>query len=105
MTAGRALDALIATKVMHDIPGQALGPRHYSTDIAAAWEVVEKLRTLAFVSIGTANGELMPNGLPERLWVCTLSCLGDDVHSHIEGEADTAPLAICRASLKACERR
>ena len=42
MEAGRALDELVAKKVM----GQRVEVPHYSTDIAAAWTVVEKMRDM-----------------------------------------------------------
>ena len=113
MKAGRELDALIAEKVMgltrHDESYVAEGVGkvlrfvwrdgcgtcvysgdmflpHYSTDIAAAWEVVEKADLWSlYGSIGDG---------PYR------ACIqfGDR-----EGlmTADTAPLAICLAALKA----
>lgn len=108
MPAGREMDALVAEKVMgcwvkvrtlgtdsptrlwscgctgeksHNGPaGSGLLP--YSTDIAAAWEVVEKLArplTLVFHHDGR--------------WDCTFA--GGE---HALG--DTAPLAICRAAAK-----
>lgn len=47
MNPGRELDALIAEKVMGlSKVGYALEP--YSTDIAAAWEVVEKMKLMKF---------------------------------------------------------
>jgi len=63
--------------------------KSYSTNIAAAWEVVEKLKDKNIFFI------IHP-------WVdkCLLEVYGD---SYRRGNlsADTAPLAICRASLKA----
>lgn len=101
--AGRAMDALVAEKVMglHRSMEQGLGEDvyeewrnaegcrvrpygtlpNYSTDIAAAWEVVEKLaKPLKVVWTG-------------KVWVCAVF---EEEYSH---EADTAPLAICRAAL------
>jgi hypothetical protein len=112
MEAGRELDALVAEKVMgikayrvnqdmevftnrrqfldkgdywytpskdatHALP-------YYSTDIAAAWLVVEKMRGPDF--------RLNKDGD----WVC---CFGGTIT--FCGEGDTAPLAICLAALKA----
>ena len=106
MEAGRELDALVAEKVMgYEDMGIGIGLRFqkpsqtgvkvlyelpsYSTRIAAAWEVVEKLR--------------------EQFIAVTITTMGprDQVHvftTH-NGERmtkvwdDTAPLAICRAAL------
>lgn len=44
MKPGRELDALIAEKVMRITKSGNTDPKPYSTDIAAAWEVVEKLK-------------------------------------------------------------
>jgi hypothetical protein len=106
MDAGRELDALIAEKVMgyddilmpdcygrppdmvhvehyrHEIP-------HYSTQIADAWLVVEKLSFEFYM-------ERRPQ---EDYWVLFTDA-EDEWHV---GEADTAPLAICLAALKAVE--
>lgn len=84
--AGRELDALVAEKVMGigKLEFDAYyGPQHrYSTDIAAAWEVVEKLaKPLKVVWTG-------------KVWVCEV--FGEPCSQ----EAGTAPLAICRAALK-----
>lgn len=62
----------------------------YSTDIAAAWEVVEEVWVDARFNLEWHRGT----------WVA-----GEyDHHEGVfvyEAEADTAPLAICRAALKA----
>ena len=110
LPASRALDALVAEKVMgwewfrfirHEDSyigefGPAQGdepiaenygehPPLYSTSIAAAWEVVEKLRDTQFTlerdALVSAGG-----------WSCMMGGFG---------EGSTAPLAICRAALKA----
>ena len=88
MQAGRDLDYLIAEQVMginifilhtmNDIP-------RYSTDIAAAWEIVEKLR-LAILPM--SNGQ----------WAAALNDDKEFVPGFI---ADTAQYAICLAALKA----
>ena len=91
LEAGPKLDALIAEKVMGgklglrgmgvswDTVGYGWSP---STSIADAWEVVLKLQGFSIGKVG-GSGE----------WCC--SCYGG------LASADTAPLAICRAALKA----
>ena len=63
-----------------------------STDIAAAWQVVEKIDEHFMLEryIGAIGGVIE--------WVCTI-----DVGDIKTGIASTAPLAICRAALKAVE--
>jgi hypothetical protein len=101
------LDALVAEKVMgwrwedcfraytgvltvrHEEYG---GPPFYSTDIAAAWDVVEKMRErradfyIRFVST----------------WTVEFDSVAGDYNGYTDG--DTAPLAICLAALKAVEK-
>ena len=71
-------------------------PPHYSTDIAAAWEVVEKLWDEDFhvqfqlvhqVTAGKWRVEFPTRKVPH--------------HNYVFAHADTASLAICRAALKA----
>lgn len=101
MQAGREMDALVAEKVMEWVrakcegrtndwwtqPGYAKSTPNFSTDIAAAWQVVEKI-------------DLFSRAILERdedgsWWV-------DDEPCHnIQSNASTAPLAICRAALLA----
>lgn len=107
MKAGRELDALVAEKVMgwdlvptrHLVrlryfrqPGtdsraareRCYLPR-YSEDIAAAWGVVEKL-----------------SGYERKLEECSEGwCFTFEAGEEFWGQADTAPLAICLAALKA----
>lgn len=67
-----------------------LGPQWYPDhDIAAAWEMVEKLGEDVTHDIGVSY-----NGFQ---WFCEWGVQGQ---MHIE-TAPTAPLAICRAALKA----
>lgn len=104
MKPGRELDALVAEKVMgwksvehrfedpfHRWDG--IAPEHgshrftvpdFSTDIAAAWEVVEKLNDLILERDVTAEGTRY-----------------NVVIDGIETWAETAPHAICLAALKA----
>lgn len=108
MKTGRELDALVAEKVM----GESSGYTHsrdndfvvtcsrYSTDISAAWLVVEKLRDIGWsVAVCGDNGwgctfyKVHTNG-SEYIWATWKE-------SHGPINADTAPLAICLAALEA----
>lgn len=68
----------------------------YSTDIGAAWMVVEK---------AIADGwfpEVQFNNWGAESWYATMSRTTDDpLGGYASGVAATAPLAICRAALKA----
>jgi len=99
MKAGHGLDALIAEKVMGlDISGadfflnESGGISHdikpYSSDISAAWEVVEKLASLNH-SISIVYG---PIGAQVQIY--------NDFEPF---NTDTAPHAICLAALKVTE--
>lgn len=100
----RALDAAVHTHVfgwieapsglvyVHQETGKLADLRvpHYSTDIAAAWLVVERM---------TSQGwwlEIDHGGVD---WKITFYGLGDDPFP--TERADTAPEAICRAALEA----
>lgn len=111
MIAGKALDALVAEKVMglkveygtfdckcckgesfHLVDGHPPAP--YSTDIAAAWMVIDRLLENHKIYLRTSE-VLVPGweveityGLPEGVQI---SC-----------HARTATHAICLAALKAC---
>src|SRR5688572_26371799 len=111
----RELDAAIAAKVMgwHDVKFQpianAFGEKvldeyaghppndllknaiipKYSSNIQFAWDVLEKLKTLSvFAAVISAKGQP---------WVCKVN---KDT-AFVEERADAAPLAICKAALKA----
>jgi hypothetical protein len=118
--AGRELDALVAEKVMgwrcrglhpiHECPVFATGRAdtlapHFSTDIAAAWQVVEKMGADGWnVSLYVHRGEHGGCG-------CSITCPYGPCEKHgnaVEtwhGVEDvrgaTVPLAICLAALKA----
>lgn len=116
MKPGRELDALVAEKVMgwnrlgrdgpslfgtpprhrttDDLSGTGTGQWHvprYSTDIAAAWEVVERLDML---------GSDGPEGGLVLLRSGDVYMLQDEVGIHYES-APTAQHAICLAAIKA----
>lgn len=111
MTPGRELDALVAEKVFgfpaprDSHASTEVGywtvddkmfipvPR-FSTDIAAAWEVVEKLKRLGY-KIGIDSS---PND--KSACVVMEDDNGDWISIAVE-TAETLPHAICRAALKA----
>ena len=97
MNAGRELDALVAEKVMgwkdpspvfglmEDVEGNANFPPDYSTSIAAAWRVVEKWQ-----------GDITVDRRNEHFKVTFYK-----PSYEYEVWAETLPLAICLAALKA----
>lgn len=107
--ASRCLDAWVARGVMdwmlvitHDdvdwVCADSEGQRRlipaYSTDIAAAWEVVEKLSQYCYVDIGVdVSGAQVQIDVNDN---------GEWQLAFVEStRADTAPLAISRAAIKA----
>jgi hypothetical protein len=118
LAAGRELDALVAEKVMgwaevsrrpianaqgehviDEYTGRAPGgppqgqlvPR-YSTRIQDAWPLADRLREEhAFVALISGKG---PAGA--QPWICKVNKEG----VFIEERGETAPLALCRASLR-----
>lgn len=90
MPAGRYIDLLIGRDVMNF---SSLGPSTNdwcpSTDMAMAWEVVDKMEYPH-----PANFEIRRL---QSAWVCEIS----NPYPNIIVFADTAPLAICRAFLLA----
>ncbi len=112
----RKLDALVAEKVMDRKPVESHGqyfwdyvshteiPR-YSTDIAAAWEVVAK-----FQENDAPLKNIALELLVTKLEGCHAKLIqwgthGDGTYkleSLWEAEAESTPLAICLAALKAC---
>lgn len=119
MKAGRELDALIAEKVIRLIN---VGRRntgsgyethlayylpslkeyrtvpHYSTQIAEAWPILDGFESYTIKKRYHYPGEDTEVGIPYIL--VTLI----DVEGSYEVDADTAPLAICLAVLKAAEK-
>lgn len=117
LPAGRELDALIAEKVMgwapvHDglnfrwADGGDYEKRHRyvcdwspSTDIAAAWQVVERMDSLGwYLTI-----DRLSSGERVRFWRCEWMRYTEENEKCGDcwEDADTAPLAICRAALEA----
>lgn len=115
MIAGRDLDILIAEKVFgHTLPkhddGTAWDPdvagvSEYSTDIACAWEVVDKLQSRPD-SPRTGDFKL---STPGDIWIAEWSEWSDWFEGKgtifYQAEAETAPHAICLAALKAVEKK
>ena len=115
MKPGENLDALVAEKVLNlkrvmmpitdDTfafvwePGAIFILPKYSTDIAATWEVVEKMRANEF----TGSVDFMPcyyRVLFHRIGIDPAFSTHQEMVA-VGAEADTAPHAICLAALKA----
>lgn len=100
LEAGRELDELILKKVFKDsVFEDGRGSRmaffdehRYSAKIAAAWEVVDKLCSIKEHGLRLYTFEL---------FVSNDGCVSAEFNEHQSGHCDTAPLAICRAALKA----
>ncbi len=86
MPAGREINALIAKNVI-----KSRRVKHYSTDIAAAWEVMEAMRKNGVLSEYDSRF-----GYRFVFWDYT-----KNPQRPFEATAETAPLAICRAALLA----
>ena len=92
LAAGRELDALVAEKVMGWVPGAGFANDTYwsfSTDIAAAWQVIEKMLNDGY-GTSIADG---PHG-----WSVAF---GSTEKPFADADGDTPALAICRAALAA----
>lgn len=126
MKPGRELDALVAEKVMglhvqrnedliQDIDKWRNHPytaalvkygayltekgslEHYSTSIAAAWEVVDHLRKTRNLAISLHDGHWDNDA--EGTWIATFETPG---HVDVaESRGESSPHAICLAALKA----
>lgn len=106
MKPGRELDALVAEKVMGYpgdgnvwyVTGDYANPDsipEYSTDIAAAWEVVEKMKHSSWsFSIRSSDDCEAEFSLNDGKFLQNADTVG-------MGRGDTAPYAICLAALKA----
>lgn len=113
MDARRELDALVAEKVMglrcerlmtnppkpsglmRSPGGELVGLPYFSTDISVAWKVVEEMRGRGYwvsVQMQPKSGDV-----DCVMWLPS----ADDTQDFSDDEAPTAPLAICRAALKA----
>jgi len=63
-------------------------PPDYCHSIEAAWEIVEKIKETELFALCFHDGQ----------WHCEINCV--DGERPIDQEADTAPMAICKAFLK-----
>ena len=100
MKAGRMLDVRVGMEVMGVLEKDFAyrdGPAYYSTDIAAAWEVLEKMKPA--VDAIQLSWTPADDDYPVR-WQCCMV-----VGPNYFGEAETAPLAICLAALKVVEKK
>jgi len=95
MPAGKELNELVARKIMR-VTGHFW--LRYSQDISAAWEVVEKIIAMSYTVL-VSNGKHSPQS---QKWHCIITIIPQQ-GGYRDGYADTAPLAICRAALKAVE--
>jgi hypothetical protein len=92
---GKQKDHLIDTTLRRD---NGTFP-HYSTDIAAAWEVVEKMRD---PSDDEPDFWVITDAGKNHGWVVSSYWAHHDGNiDNFHVQAETAPLAICRASLLA----
>lgn len=111
MKPGRELDALIAEKVMGlklkredcnsywiDSDGEEPAyPTEFSTDIAAAWEVVEKVNLFVF----PLRGLWVSGSSDDEQYFCDFGDIATiDGSYYNAARATTAPHAICLAALK-----
>ena len=106
MQAGQELDALIATQIMgfkfpavmggSDLAAFYISIPDYSTDIAAAWRVMEKFHPSHICYL---------TRLQSGAWRVDLSYIAEDFDDNINFSAydDAVSLAICRAALKAVQ--
>lgn len=110
--AGRELDAEVAERVMGwrverqrgNSPWLVKRPDHewsrieqhaFSTDIAAAWQVVEKMQADGWGHKHLTHSQYAES--PSVEW--TFMQPGKGIRSIVKAEAMTAPLAICLAAL------
>lgn len=104
MKAGRELDEAIAREVFNidvrhaNAEQRLLAVRHYSTDIAAAWEVVEKLTST------TKQWFRFEQHSTGSTAVFAVSGAGN-ADFEAEVEAEDGPLAICLAALNAVRQQ
>jgi hypothetical protein len=103
MEAEIELDALIAEKVMGIKPLSISYVERYSTDIAAAWSVMEKMRERDACWCPNIFWDDM-DGLADGEWSCAMTYYSDLPEEFRQYEAlggNNPSLAICRAALLA----
>jgi len=101
LPAGQVMDRDIAADVMGLPDGAEVRP--YSTDIASAWSVVEKMVRTEGVYFGAPHYKNKRQALPQlgypegtECWYCVINT---KILNKVVICADSAPLAICRAAL------
>lgn len=84
----------------------------YSTNLERAWEVVEAVRLKYREGMCSVTVSRTAAGNPTaRYWCSIMERIYDEHGWHnsdkytVDAEAETAPLAICRAALKAMEKQ
>jgi hypothetical protein len=112
LTAGRALDALVAEKVMGinlEPHGNRTEPEHYSTEIGAAWKIVTAMRDKRWSFRCGTNADAPDQNA--AAFVQAFRGLGHHILTgdYIERDdalvvAGSIPLAICLAALKVVSR-
>ena len=93
----------LGDEVAGEVAAFLLTPKPFSTDIAAAWELVEKLKEMPMVDVMVwwNCGILAAYG--ESGWECEVGTFDGDNKQEtlaLSGLCKTAPEAICRAALK-----
>src|SRR5438552_1873064 len=102
LSAGPALDALIAERVLGSHPApDATSLPPYSIDVGAAWTIVERLRAAGYAvrvqALPTSANDDDTERLHQSVCLVERSMLG--VHARVgAGYAESAALAICRAA-------
>ncbi len=94
LQAGRELDVLVGHKLMglRNEPKERIP--NFSTDMTAAWQVLERWS----LSIGPTSAPL--HGDENTEWGCTDNVIDCEDRGDLLTKAPTAPLAICRMALK-----
>lgn len=110
MKPGRELDALVAERIfgaklingewvvkIGNFQSKSNILMNYSTDIAAAWEVVEKMQSKGYV-VDISCYSVISN----RRSSCVIYVQGEPWEK-FDAESESAPEAICSAALKVVE--
>lgn len=99
LPAGESLDRLVGERILDCTWGSGLPP--FSSDIRAAWMIVEKIKE-QWDNVWLTSGDMVLNGKSGYSFRFADEMEQRFCIAHSEATAETAPLAICRAALKAC---
>jgi hypothetical protein len=93
-------------KIQYGKPHRVYHAPPYSTDIKAAWEVAEMMRKKPVCYLGEEYGAFIADTINiyqccSSKWTCLIGTTANDDDPEFEAHAETAPLAICHAALKA----